>query len=81
MSDPRTDRIAALAARLDALQPLEPVAVRLARRTLCRAQEELHGHLARGASQHIVDACRYRVQRAHDALEQAWHDAAASVAV
>jgi len=80
MTDPRTARIAALAARLDALPPLEPASVRLARATLERAQVELHGHLARGASAHIVDACRYRVQRAHDALEQSWHDAALTAA-
>ena len=80
MTDPRTDRIAAIAARLDELAPLEPIGVRLARGALQRAQHELHGHLRRGMPQHVVDAARERVRRCHDLLEQRWHDAALTVA-
>jgi hypothetical protein len=80
MHDPRTDRIAAIAARLDELAPLEPAGVRLARRALERAQNELHGHLQRRAPQHVVEATRERVRRCHDLLERRWHDAAATVA-
>lgn len=80
MTDPRTDRIAAIAARLDQLQPLEPIGVRLARGALERAQRELHAHLRRRAPQDVVDACRERVRRCHDLLEQRWHDAATAVA-
>lgn len=77
MSDPRTDRIAA---RLDQLQPLEPVGVRHARAALARAQNELHAHLRARAAQDVVDAARERVRRCHDLLEQRWHDAALTVA-
>ncbi len=76
MTDPRTARIAAIAARLDELAPLEPVGVRLARRALDVAQRHLHDQLRRGEPDRIVDATRYRVQRAHDLLESRWHDAA-----
>ena len=78
MTDPRTDRIATIAARLHALTPLEPVGVRLARRALQNAQRDLHDQLRRGAPGPIVDATRYRVQRTHDLLEARWHDAAVS---
>lgn len=80
MTDPRTDRIAAIAARLDQLQPLEPVGVRLARAALERAQAELHTHLRAGAPLEVVEATRERVRRCHDLLEQRWHDAAVTVA-
>jgi hypothetical protein len=76
MTDPRTARIAALAERLTGLQPLEPVTVRLARRALESAQRDLHTQMSRRADARIVDATRYRVQRAHDLLEARWHDAA-----
>jgi hypothetical protein len=80
MTDPRTDRIAAIARRLDELAPLEPIGVRLARQALERAQNELHMHLRRGMAQDVVEATRERVRRCHDLLEARWHDAAASVA-
>jgi len=76
VTDPRTARIALLAARLAELAPLEPVDVRLARRALETAQRELHDQLRRGEPARIVDATRYRVQWAHDLLESRWHDAA-----
>ena len=78
MTDPRTDRIALLAERLDQLQPLEPIGVRLARRALERAQRELHTHLRAGAALDVIEATRERVRRCHDLLEQRWHDAALS---
>jgi hypothetical protein len=80
MSDHRTDRIAAIAERLVALEPLEPVGVRLARAAHRQAQDELHRLIADGAEPQVIDATRYRVLRAHDLIEQRWHDAAVSVA-
>jgi Tfp pilus assembly PilM family ATPase len=73
MSDPIT-------ARLDALNVDEPANVTLARTRLERHQRDLHDFLARGLDQRIIDAQRYAVQRAHDELEAAWHDAARCVA-
>lgn len=76
MTDPRLARIAVIAARLHELAPLEPAAVRTARHALERAQAELHTQLRTGQPAAVVDATRYRVMRAHDLLEQRWHDAA-----
>lgn len=59
----------------------EPPEVATARHALERAQAELHAHLRDGAPERVVDAARYRVMRAHDLLEQRWHDAATSQAV
>jgi hypothetical protein len=73
--DPRTDRIAALAEQLTALAPLEPRAVRLARRAHDAARRDLRASIARRAEQRIVDAARYRVQRTADLLEQRWAQA------
>jgi hypothetical protein len=73
--DPRTDRIAALAEQLTALQPLEPAAVRLARRAHEHARRDLRASIARRAEQRIVDAARYRVQRTADLLDQRWAQA------
>jgi hypothetical protein len=80
MSDPRTDRIAAIAARLEALAPLEPLAVRLARRAHELARVQLHERQAAAAPHEQVEALRYRVLRTHDVLEQRWHDAALGAA-
>lgn len=76
MSDPRTERLATIFARLDELADLEPLGVRLARRALQRAQDELHTHLRARATSDVVEATRERVRRCHDLLEQRWHDAA-----
>ncbi|MFL5913913.1 MAG: hypothetical protein ACJ768_25535 [Gaiellaceae bacterium] len=72
MTDPRTDRIADLAAALTALPPVEPLPVRLARRAHQAARADLAAQLAAGAPQRIVDALRYRVERTADLLDQRW---------
>lgn len=71
MSDPRTDRIAAL---LEGADP-EPPAVRLARVRVQCARRDL-GVLLRGNSpQRLVQAARYRLERAQRELESAWRGA------
>lgn len=69
MPDPRTERIAELAEQLTAL---DPPAVRIARQRVERARADLHGLLRGRAAAHVVDAHRYRLERARDALTAAW---------
>jgi hypothetical protein len=72
--DPRTDRIADLAAALDAL---DPPAVRLARRLYTTARADLLALARRGAGEDLIQAHRYRADRAHDRLVDAWRTACA----
>jgi hypothetical protein len=69
-----------ITARLDALNITEPPTVRLARGLLLRAQDQLREQLRRGADDRVIEAYRYAVLRAHDRLQEAWHDAARAVA-
>jgi hypothetical protein len=75
-TDPRTDRIADLAAALHTLQPLEPLAVRHARRAHDHARRDLEQQLRLGAPARILDALRYRVERTADLLTERWQQAA-----
>jgi hypothetical protein len=70
MHSPRTARIVELAEQLTALAPLEPRAVRLARRAHDMARRDLAACEDRGDAPGIVDAMRYRVQRTADLIEQ-----------
>jgi hypothetical protein len=72
VTDPRTDRIAALAETMTAL---EPPAVRLARVRLTCARRDLATLLRHGSPSRLVHAARYRVDRAQTQLEEAWRDA------
>jgi hypothetical protein len=69
MPDPRTDRIAALAEQLAAL---DPPAVRLARLRVQCARRDLAALLRGGSPTRLVQAGRYRLERAHRDLESAW---------
>jgi hypothetical protein len=73
--DPRTDRIATLAEQLTALQPLEPAAVRLARRAHEHARRDLRASIARRDPERIVSAMRYRAERTADLLQRRWAQA------
>jgi hypothetical protein len=73
--DPRTDRITELAEALHALPPLEPRPVRLARRAVAAAQADLAAVVAHGSDARIVDAMRYRVERARDLVDERWRQA------
>lgn len=75
MTCPRTTRIADLAAALDRLPAVEPLAVRHARRAHHAARADLEQQLRLGAPQRIVDALRYRVERTGDLLAQRWQQA------
>jgi histone acetyltransferase (RNA polymerase elongator complex component) len=72
VTDPRTTRIADLCERMTAL---EPPAVRVARVRYDIARRDLAGLVRRGGPARIVQAYRYRADRAHDALVNAWRDA------
>ena len=70
MTDPRTDRIAALATELSKLdQPIELSA----RRAYLRARDDLGKLIRRGAPADMVEAYRYRAERAQDLLTAALH--------
>jgi len=79
MTHPRTDRIAALAATLQALPPVEPVGVRHARRAHELAVAELEQQQRLGAPARIVDAIRYRVARTAELVETRQRQALATV--
>jgi hypothetical protein len=68
--DPRTDRIAALARQLAHLDEPREVS---ARRGYLRARDELAALVRRGAPTDVVEAYRYRAQRAQDLLTAALH--------
>jgi len=72
VTDTRTDRIADLAQQLD---DLEPPAVKLARRLYADARRDLLNLVRRGADAEQVQAYRYRAERAHARLVDAWRDA------
>lgn len=72
MPDPRTDRIAMLARELSRLDP--PV-VLSARRAYLRARDDLAALLRAGAASDVVQAHRYRCERAQDVLTAALHPA------
>jgi hypothetical protein len=74
MACPRTDRIADLAEQLEAL---DPPAVRLARRLYAAARADLLNLARRGASEDLIEAHRYRADRAHERLVDAWRTACA----
>jgi hypothetical protein len=74
VTHPRTDRIADLAEQLEAL---DPPAVRLARRLYASARADLLNLARRGASEDLIEAHRYRADRAHDRLVDAWRTACA----
>jgi hypothetical protein len=76
MTCPRTDRIADLAAALDQLPAVEPLAVRHARRAHDHARRDLEQQLRLGAPARIVDALRYRVERTADLLAERWQQTA-----
>ncbi len=68
MTHPRTDRVSTLlaeAARLD------PVDLRGARLAVLRARDDLSRMLRTGQSAEVVQAYRYRVERAVDVLREA----------
>jgi len=69
MPDTRTDRIAVLAAQLTAL---DPPAVRLACARVEHARRDLHALLRGGSPARLVQAGRYRLERAQRDLETAW---------
>jgi len=68
MPDDRADRTAALAHELDRLDPPD---VRGARSALQRAREDLTTLVRRAAAPHVLEAHRYRVERAGDVLLEA----------
>jgi hypothetical protein len=70
MSDTRTDRIATLARELGRLDP--PV-VLSARRLYLRARDELAAQVRARAPRDVVEAYRYRAERAQDVLTAAVH--------
>jgi hypothetical protein len=74
VTHPRTDRIADLAEQLEAL---DPPAVRLARRLYATARADLLNLARRGAPEDLIEAHRYRADRAHDRLVDAWRTAIA----
>lgn len=73
MAHPRTAAIADLAEQLEAL---DPPAVRIARVRARVARDDLASLVRRGAPGAIVQAYRYRADRAADLLADAWRDAA-----
>lgn len=72
MTHPRTATIADLAEQIEALDPPQ---VRVARVRARVARDDLASLLRRGASGAIVQAYRYRADRAADQLTDAWRDA------
>lgn len=72
MTHPRTTRITALAQQLT---DLEPPPVALARRLHDLARSELAREQRRGAPDRVVQALRYRAERAHGVLVDAWRQA------
>lgn len=72
MTDPRVDRIAALAETMTAL---EPPAVRVARVRYTCARRDLATLLRHGSPSRLVQAARYRVDRSQAQLVEAWRDA------
>ena len=72
MPDPRTDRIATLAATMTAL---EPPTIRLARARVDCARRDLATMIRKGSPQPLVQAGRYRVDRMQRELVDAWRDA------
>jgi hypothetical protein len=68
VTDPRTDRIADLAVHL----ACEPPAVRVARARADHARRDLQCLLQRGAPAHVLQAYRYRAERAAQDLTDAW---------
>lgn len=70
MPDHRTDRIAMLAAELGKLDHPRDLS---ARRLYLRARDELATMVRGGAPAHVVQAYRYRAERAQDVLTHALH--------
>jgi hypothetical protein len=69
VTHPRTTAIADLAEQLEAL---DPPPVRLARRLYAAARQDLLALARRDAPQDVLEAHRYRADRAHDRLVDAW---------
>lgn len=72
MTDPRTARIAMLAREL---ARMDPPALLTARRGYLRARGDLAALIRRGAPADVVQAHRYRAERALDVLTTALHGA------
>jgi hypothetical protein len=70
---PGTDRVFMLAAMLERLDRPDVIG---ARRALLVAQDRLAAALRRGSAPDVIEALRYRVDRAHDVLAVAEQRAA-----
>jgi hypothetical protein len=69
-TDPRTDRIATLARELSRMDSPRDLT---ARRSYLRARHDLAALIRRGASGDMIEAARYRAERAQDVLTLAEH--------
>jgi hypothetical protein len=72
MPDPRIDRLADL---LETIAPCEPPAVRQARARSEHARTDLLRLVQRGAPSAVLQAARYRADRAQADLTDAWRHA------